>query len=387
MSDPAAPQPNGAMPRWVWKAIAAFWIGYLIAIRVDSFVANLYGLLLLLLVSMFLALAIEPGVNRLQSRGWRRGSATALILVGVLVAFLVFVVAIGALVGQQIADLLSDSETYVTRFVDFVNGTFGTHFDPTQVIEAIQDENGAVQRFIRSQRGRVVDLSVAALGVLVQGLSVSLFTFYLVADAPRLRRAICSRLSPERQERVLDTWQLAIDKTGGYLYSRALLAGMSALSHWVVLQALGTKAPVALALWVGVVSQFLPVVGTYLAAALPLVVALIDSPTKALVLLVFVLIYQQVENYLLLPRITARTMDLHPAIAFGAAIAGGAVLGPVGALLAIPAAAMVQALLGDGSPDSDVIEHSLLEVRVRQSKAERKAARRKHPTAGERGDS
>ena len=85
---------------------------------------------------------------------------------------------------------------------------------------------------------------------------------------------------------------------------------------------IGTKAPVALALWVGVVSQFLPVVGTYLAAALPLVVALIDSPTKALVLLVFVLIYQQVENYVLLPRITARTMDLHPAIAFGAAIAG-----------------------------------------------------------------
>jgi len=386
MSDPMAPHTNGTMPRWVWKAVAAFWVGYLIAIRADSFVANLYGLLLLLLVSMFLALAIEPGVNRLQNRGWRRGSATAMILVGVLVAFLVFVVAIGALVGQQVADLLSDSETYVTRFVDFLNGTFGTHFDPTQVIDAIKDENGAVQRFIRSQRGRVVDLSVAALGVLVQALSVSLFTFYLVADAPRLRRAICRHLSPDRQQRVLDTWQLAIDKTGGYLYSRALLAGVSALSHWVVLQALGTKAPVALALWVGVVSQFLPVVGTYLAAALPLVVALIDSPTKALVLLVFLLIYQQVENYVLLPRITARTMDLHPAIAFGAAIAGGAVLGPVGALLAIPAAAMVQALVGEASAGNNVIDHPLLEVRAPATKAERRAVRRGHPTAGERGD-
>lgn len=386
MSDPAAPQLNGRMPRWVWKAVAAFWVGYLVAIRADSFVANLYGLLLLLLVSMFLALAIEPGVNRLQNRGWRRGSATALILLGVLAAFIVFVVAIGALVGQQIAELLGDSETYVTRLVDFLNGTFGTHFDPTQVIDAIKDENGTVQRFIRSQRGRVVDLSVAALGALVQALSVSLFTFYLVADAPRLRRAICSHLSPDRQRRFLDTWQLAIDKTGGYLYSRALLAGLSALSHWVVLQAIGTKAPVALALWVGVVSQFLPVVGTYLAAALPLVVTLIDSPTKAVILLVFVLIYQQVENYFLLPRITARTMDLHPAIAFGAAIAGGAVLGPVGALLAIPAAAMVQALLGDVMAGHEVIDHSLLEVRVRRSKAERRAARRGHPTAGERGD-
>ncbi|MEY4175103.1 MAG: hypothetical protein RI900_2268 [Actinomycetota bacterium] len=386
MLDPAEPNPRSAMPRWVWKAIAAFWVGYLVAIRADSFVANLYGLLLLLLVSMFLALAIEPGVNRLEQRGWRRGSATGLILVGVLVAFAVFLGAIGALVGQQIADLLGDSETYVTRLVDFLNGTFGTHFDPTQVIDAIKDENGAVQRFIRGQRGRVFDLSVTALGVVVQALSVALFTFYLVADAPRLRRAICSHLSPERQRRFLDTWQLAIDKTGGYLYSRALLAGLSAFSHWVVLQALGTKAPVALALWVGVVSQFLPVVGTYLAAALPLVVALIDSPTKAVVLLVFVLIYQQVENYLLLPRITARTMDLHPAIAFGAAIAGGAVLGPVGALLAIPVAAMLQAMLGDALSGHEVVDHSLLEVRVRKSKAERRAARRQHPTAGDDGN-
>ena len=65
--------------------------------------------------------------------------------------------------------------------------------------------------------------------VLLQAFSVMLFTFYLVADGPRLRRSICSRLPRERQQRVLDTWDLAIDKTGGYLYSRALLAGISAL--------------------------------------------------------------------------------------------------------------------------------------------------------------
>ena len=89
-----------------------------------------------------------------------------------------------------------------------------------------------------------------------------------------------------------------------------------------------------MALWVGVISQFLPVVGTYLAGALPVLVQFVDSPPKALILLIFVVLYQQVENYLLLPRITARTMDLHPAIAFGSAIAGGAVLGAVGAVLA-----------------------------------------------------
>lgn len=377
---PLVPAP-ARMPRWVWKAVAIFWLGYLAAIRIDSFIEGLYGLLTLLLVSLFLALAIEPGVNRLARRGWRRGTATAVILVGVLVAFLVFVVAIGALVGQQIADLLTESETYVTRTVNFLNNTFGTHINAQNVIDSIQDPDGAVQKFIKDQQERVVDLSVAALGLLVQLLSVLLFTFYLVADGPKLRRVICSRLNPDRQRRVLDTWELAIDKTGGYLYSRALLAGLSALFHWVVLQALGTKAPVALALWVGVVSQFLPVIGTYLAGALPVIVTFIDSPTKALVVLVFVLIYQQLENYLFLPRITARTMDLHPAVAFGSAIAGGAVLGAVGAVLAIPGAAMLQALLSEVGERHEVIDSQLTRIPPRLRRAARRAAKKNHPTS------
>jgi len=387
MSDSEVAPSNSRMPKWVWKAVAIFWLGYLLAVRVDLFVGKLYTLLLLLLVSLFLSLAIEPGVNRLAKRGWRRGTATIVILLGVMIGFIVFVGAVGALVGQQIADLLGDSETYVNRFVNFLNHNYGTHIDATQVLDEIHRQDGAVQKIIRSQRGRVFDLSVAALGLLVQALSVALFTFYLVADGPRLRRAICSRLSPERQRTVLSSWEIAIDKTGGYLYSRALLAGLSALSHWVILQALGTKAPVALALWVGVVSQFLPVVGTYLAGALPVLVAFIDSPMKAVVLLVFVVLYQQVENYLLLPRITARTMDLHPAVAFGAAIAGGAVLGPVGAVLAIPGAAMVQALLTNAGTRHEVIDSHLVRMPARRRRAERRAARQQHPTAGDNGDS
>ncbi len=369
------------MPRWVWQAVAIFWGGAVAALAVRSVWASLYPLFLLLLVSLFLSLAIEPGVNRLAKRGWRRGTATAVILVGVLVTFLVFVIAIGALVGQQIADLLSDSETYVNRTVNFLNDTFGTHINADQVIASINDENGAVQRFINSQQGRVVDLSVTALGILVQALSVVLFTYYLVADGPKLRRVICRRLPPERQRSVLSTWELAIEKTGGYLYSRALLAGLSAFFHWVVLQALGTRAPVALALWVGVVSQFLPVVGTYLAGALPVLVTFIDSPPKALGVLIVVLVYQQLENYLFLPRITARTMDLHPAVAFGSAIAGAAVLGAVGAVLAIPGAAMAQALLSDSGTRYELVESDLTVVKPRLRRQQRRAARAAHPTA------
>lgn len=392
MTEPAPPVRDdvpavpSAMPRWVWKAILVFWLGFIATIVGRYLFRSLSGLMVLLLVSLFLSLAVEPGVNRLAARGWRRGTATMTILVGVLLTFLVFVVAIATLVGQQIADLLGNSEKYVTRTVDFINNTFGTDINANRVIDEINDPEGSVQRFIRSQQGRVVELSLAALGLLVRALTVLLFTFYLVADGPKLRRSICSRLEPSRQRRVLDTWELAIDKTGGYLYSRALLAGLSAFFHWIMLQAMGTQAPVALALWVGVVSQFLPVVGTYIAGSLPVIVTFIDSPPRAAAVLIFVVIYQQIENYFFLPRITARTMELHPAVAFGSAIAGAAALGPVGAVLAIPGAAMVQAIVSNVGTRHEVIDTRLTQMRGRVLRPVARKGRRRRPQAGEGGD-
>jgi len=350
------------MPRWIWRAVAVFWIGFLVALVLQTVFGRLANLLVILAVSLFLSLAIEPGVNRLAARGWRRGSATGVILTAVIVGFLVFTVAIGTLVASQVADLLSNSDTYVTRTVDFINDTFDTRIDPADVIAEIKDPDGRIQNFIVNQGSQAVRLSVAALGLLFQALTVTLFTFYLVADGPRLRRSICSRLRRDRQVKVLEAWELAIDKTGGYLYSRALLAGLSAMFHWIVFQAVGTQAAVALALWVGFISQFLPVVGTYLAGVLPIVITLLDSPVKAAVVLAAILLYQQLENYVVSPRITARTMELHPALAFGSAIAGGAVMGPVGAVLALPAAAMAQALIGSAGQRFEVVDNHLTAV-------------------------
>jgi predicted PurR-regulated permease PerM len=358
-----APSDERRLPRWVIPATIVFWGGFLVALSVQFFWGKLNSLVILVAISVFLSLAIEPGVNRLARRGWKRGSATALILFGVLAMFLVFIGAIGTLVGTQIADLLTDSETYITDTVQTLNDTFGTNLDAAEIVDDFNDPDGAVQEFIRDQQDNAVRLSVAALGGLLQLLSVLLFTFYLVADGPKMRRAICSRLTPVRQERVLRTWELAADKTGGYLYSRALLALLSAVFHWIVFQSLGTPAPVALALWVGIISQFLPVVGTYLAGVLPVLLTFLDSPLKAAIVLGAIVLYQQIENYLFSPRITARTMELHPAIAFGAALGGAAILGAVGAVLALPAAAMGQALISDWGDRHQVIKSDLVEVR------------------------
>jgi predicted PurR-regulated permease PerM len=361
MADPPE-ESTAPMPRWVWRAVLLFWAGYIATLVLRHSFARLHTLILLLLVSLFLALAVEPGTNALVRRGMRRGSSTGLILLIVLLLAGGFVGAIGTLVGSQVADLLKNSEDYVNRTVEFLNDNFGTNIDAQEVNEAIADPNGPVQEFIKSQQDRALRLSVTALGVILQAFSVLLFTFYLVADGPRLRRSICSRLRPEHQRRVLETWELAITKTGGYLSSRGLLAALSAFFHWVVFQALGTPAPVALALWVGLVSQFLPVVGTYLAGVMPVLLTFIDSPPKALVILGFIVVYQQVENYLFAPRITARTMEVHPAVAFGAAIGGAAMIGPVGAVLALPAAAMLTAILGASGMRHDVVESHLTYV-------------------------
>ena len=350
------------MPKWVPRAIVLFWMMFLAALVARELFHQLSSFLLLVLVSIFLAFAIEPGVNRLAKRGWRRGSGTLLIIFGVITFIGVFLGAVGTLVGSQLADLLKNSEMYVNDTVDFVNDTFNANIDPAEVNASIADPKGPVQKFIKNQQGKVISLSVNALGASLQLLTIVLFTFYFVADGPRLRRVICSRLPEAKQRAVLRTWDLAIAKTGGYLYSRALLALVSAFFHWIAFQAIGTPAPIAMALWVGIVSQFLPVVGTYLAGVLPLLLTFFDSPFKALLVVGFVLVYQQLENYLISPRITARTLHVHAAVAFGSAIVGGAILGPVGAVLALPAAAMAQALIGSWGPRHDVVDDDLVRM-------------------------
>lgn len=348
------------MPRWIPAAVAVFWLGLLTALLLMQVVRQVAGLLLILLVSLFLALAIEPGVNWLARRRWRRGVATAALLFGSLFVGLFFVGAIGTLVGSQIADVLRDSSRYVDETVTFLNDTFGTNIDPAGVEESIADPDGPIQQFISRQQSQVFELSLNVLGGLLQVLAVLLFTFYLVADGPRLRRTVLTRLPERRQRLALAVWNLAVDKTGGFLYSRALLAVISSLLHWIAFQIIGTPAPIAMALWVGVVSQFIPVLGTYLAAILPVVLSFLESPTQALVVIGFIVAYQQVENYFVAPRITSRTLQVHPAVAFGAALFGAAVLGPIGAILALPGVAMVQSIVSTWGHRYEVLDDELL---------------------------
>ncbi len=307
-------------------------------------VRQLRTLVVLILISAFLSVALEPGVAFLSSKGWRRGLATGFMFVIVLVAGSTFIALMIPLIVDQVITFVDRLPGYVDNVSDF-GARFGIEFSSGRVEDAVTTVDRSLQDIAGDVAGSVFGVGNRLLTTFLQGLTIALFTFYFTADAPRIRRGIASMLPKHRQKEIVRVWDIAVEKTGGYFYSRALLAAASALITWVVLVIIGIPFPLALALWMGILSQFIPVVGTYLGGALPLLIALVESPIKAVWVLIYIVVYQQFENYVLSPHITARTMSLHPAVSFGAAIAGGTLLGAPGALMALPAAATLQAFV------------------------------------------
>ncbi|MDH3606906.1 MAG: AI-2E family transporter, partial [Acidimicrobiia bacterium] len=307
----------------------------------------------------FLATALEPAVNYLERKGLRRGLATGVIFVAVLAAG-------SALIGLMVPLIIDQTLLLIDRIPGYIDDLaiqaekIGIEFSSEKIATALTDFDDTLQSYAADLAGSAFGVGSKLIGTVFQGLTIALFTFYLVADAPRFRRVLMSTLPADRQREVLRIWEIAIDKTGGYFYSRALLAAIATVASWVVFRILGVPFALALALWLGVLSQFVPVFGTYLGGAVPALIALLESPGKAVGVLVFVIVYQQIENYLLSPRITARTMSLHPAVAFGSAIAGGTLMGVPGTLMALPVAATIQAFISTYLHRHEVVESGLI---------------------------
>lgn len=337
--------PGARMPRWLPRAMVLA-LALIATFQLGSWAFHqLTGLLINVLIAFFLALAIEPAVSWMAGRGMRRGLATFLVFLGLVIVTAGFVTLLGSMLAGQIVKMVEGFPDYLDSVINWINETFHTELRRVDVQEGLLHSDW-LRKYAQTSAAGVLDVSAQVLGGLFQLLTIGLFSFYFAADGPRLRRALCSVLPPARQAEVLRAWEIAVDKTGGYLYSRGLMALVSGIAHYVLLQALGVPYAPVLGVWVGLVSQFIPTIGTYLAGALPMLIAFTVDPWYAVWVLVFVVIYQQFENYGLQPKLTAKTVDIHPAVAFGSVIAGTALLGAVGALIAIPAVATLQAFLG-----------------------------------------
>jgi predicted PurR-regulated permease PerM len=343
-----SPEPGGwtaEVPPWARRAVVVVVLavaGYQI---VSWAFANVRGLLGLIFLAWLFAVSVEPVVERLVHGGLRRGSATGLVFFGLTAMLVGFLVLFGALLVDQLAQLLTAAPDVVGDAVVWANRTFGTTLQAQDIVDSLQLTPARLQQLAQDLTPGLVHVLTQLAGVLIQLLTFTVFAFYMSAQGPAMRTTV-TRLFPPRHQHVISTvWEIAVEKTGGYIISRLVLAVLSAVFTGVFLLLLGVPFWLPLALWTGVVSQFIPTFGTYLAIAVPALVALSGRPLDALWVVIFGILYQQVENYLFSPHVTARTVDIHPAVALGSVLAGAGLFGPTGALVAIPVVAAVQAVV------------------------------------------
>ncbi len=363
------------MPPWVGRLLREIVVLVVLGYVAFNMLKALRGFLILLLISVFLSIALEPAVAYLAKRGWRRGLATAVIFSIATVVSVAFIALMVPLVVDQARNLVDRMPDYLNQLSEFL-ANFGIDFSGEALLTAITSADSSLQSLARDVAGDAFGVGSALLSTIFQGLTILLFTFYMTADGPKLRRTLLSVLAPERQAEVLRIVEIAIEKTGGYFYSRTLLAAVAAFATWFALTVIGVPFAAPLGIWVGVLSQFVPVFGTYLGGILPILIALLESPQKAVLVVLFIVAYQQFENYLIGPRITARTMSLHPAVAFGAAIIGGTLLGAPGTLMALPVAATVQAFVSTYIDRHVLVESELFAEPVLDDTKRRSEARR-----------
>jgi predicted PurR-regulated permease PerM len=336
---------------------------------------NLIGYLIL---SSLLALALEPAVIWLhEKRGWRRGSATGLLLVGLFLFLVLLAVGLAAVLAREANQVVDQLPTYVDKLNAFTRDHFDFSLFSASQRAAAADATTHLNEYLKEHQDDILGGIASGLSAIFTVFTIGLFTFYLTAQGPQVRRALLSRVPPERQERMLFALEVAIKRMGGYLYSRLLLAAINGALMFVTLRILGVPFALPLAVLSAFVAEFIPIVGTYLGGALPLVVALAETgPTAAIVVLVEIVVYQQVENYFLSPRISAKTIELNPGVAFGAALAGGAVGGFVGAFFALPIAATIQTFLSTYSKSYEVAESDLVRVDTPASDPPKRRGRR-----------
>jgi len=347
--------------------------------------AGLKSLLGTLFLAWLLAISVEPIVTRLARRGMRRGAATGLVLLAAGLGIALFLTVFGSLLVEQLTQLVRSAPDVIAGTIKWLDQTFKVHWSAQDIVDSLKLTPEKVQSLATQLTGGVFGLVSSVVSLVFQGLTLLLFAFYLSADAPKVRAAVSSRFPPAQQRVIATVWETAVDKTGGYVVSRLLLAGLSSVFIGAFLWLIGVPSWLPLALFTGLVSQFVPTIGTYVAIALPALVALIHQPIDALWVIIFGTTYQQVENYLFAPKITSKTLAIHPAVAFGAVLAGGALFGPIGALVSIPVVAAAQALAETYGRRFELVEAADADA-ARASEANRAGARSQDAVPGEEGE-
>jgi predicted PurR-regulated permease PerM len=346
----AEPTADGAQaPAWVMPTVRKIiWrvvlVGLIVAVLLFM-VTQARSLLSMLFIAAFFGVAMEPAVNHLHmKRGMRRGAATGLVFV--LAA--TFLIAMTFIMIPGLINVAGELSNTFKSTIPKINDQFGLKIPVSKSDPAFAAAEENIKDWVQNNASDIMGFAGNTIGLIFQFFTIAMFSFYFAADAPQIRRAILRKFAPEQQQRLGWAFDTAIEQTGGYLYSRLLLMIINGGLFFFVMLLVGVTWTIALpmSIFEGFVSEFIPAIGTYIGAAIPIIITWgIVGLTAAAILLIWTLIYQQLENYFLSPKISAKTMEINGGIAFGSALAGGAIGGPMLAFMSLPIAALVTSFL------------------------------------------
>ncbi|MDO9456033.1 AI-2E family transporter [Nocardioides sp.] len=299
-------------------------------------ITGIGSVLLLVIVSLFLAAGLNPSVMFLERRGLRRSWACAAVIVAALGAVALFVVAIVPVITDQVA-ALSDK---VPGWLDDLerNKKVQELNDEYDVIDKIKDYV-ADGDFVSGLFGGALGFGLKILSALFNAFIVIVLTLYFLASLETTKNALYRLAPASRRDRVSKLGDRVIINIGGYVsgaFIVALCAGITSLVFLFVV-GLGEYA-VALAFVVALL-DVIPMIGATIGAVVVTAIAFATDVNAGIACIIFYVIYQQVENYVIYPRVMKKSVDVPGAVTVIAALVGTALLGIVGALLAIPTAA------------------------------------------------
>lgn len=320
------------------------------------------GVIFIILMSWFASIAMEPAVRRL-SQYMKRGAATAIVMLSIAVSFILFTLAFGNILFNQVAELIRALPELLENTLNWINTQTNSQYEVVDLWEQLNLSPAQSAQYAATVLSGVIGILGSVAVSFFSLFTFALFTFYLSADAPRFRRYVASLFSPKYQSLTLQIWDTTALKTGNYVAARVVLAVINGSTSAIVFYFIDMPSWLALGIWTGVIAQFVPTIGTYIAIALPVLVGLLsDNPWIGVMALIWALIYQQVENLTLEPKISAKAVNVNPAVAFASVMLGAALFGVAGALLAIPVTAMIISLIDSRRLRYEVIEPDVQET-------------------------
>ena len=341
---PAAPRHDLGVPGKPLERHSAFYIGFfgglgaLVAYFLGTQLLAISKVLILVVVAMFLAAGLNPAVEFFVRRGLKRSYAVLAVIVIVLVTLGLFVLAIVPVISDQVAALTDNAPVW---------------FDQLQRNQRIQDLNQKYDLFDRAESyieqggftsslfGGVLGVGLAVLSTLLNAFIVVVLTLYFLSSLQVTKTALY-RLAPQsRRDRVTKLGDRVIGSVGGYVSGAFIVATCAGISSLIFLFFVGLgQYAVALAFVVALL-DVIPMIGATIGAVIVTAIGFATDVKIGLACAIFYIVYQQVENYVIYPRVMSKSVDIPGAVTVIAALVGAALLGVVGALLAIPTAAAI----------------------------------------------